>query len=263
MQTPQIGKIELLQRSSLNWRRIMCSIARGDSNYPQVDRARLAQIEIQLRQLVEIAGFWSISRKALSNIGQALLHSEGKGLKVVCPVCLDGQEKEGGTDVPKLIPLQIAFMEKVKAVMAISSVTFLFATYGKTQAPEAKVVMKEMLARTQKYLPSGLYSATEMSDYLPGVRAGEERLKAEVSLQNDFFNPLIKKLAPERKEYCARRGLDERFLKRAINKSIAEFTVLGRHAASNGVLVCIHTTGRIRCFLKCGAAVLHNPIGCG
>jgi hypothetical protein len=241
----------------------MCSIARSNDTYPNVDQAKLSEVERQLKQLVEITGFWSISRKALNNIGEALLQNKEKGLKIVCPICLDGQEKKGTTDIPKLIPLQIAFIEKIQSIIPITSVTFLFATYGKTQSTQDKEVIRGMLERTRAYLHDPLYSAVEMSEYIPNVRASEERIKAEVSSRYGVFDSLAKKLAPERKEYCIRRGLDQKFLTRAINKSISEFMVLGRHAASSGILICIHTTGRIRCFIKAGAGVLHNPIGCG
>lgn len=259
---PTLGKIESLQRENLNWRRIMSAIGRSNHMYPSVDRGKLSVVESQLKKLSEITGFWSLGRKSMTNIGEALLQSSGKGLRIVCPVCVDHQQVvDDGKRVPKLIPQHITFLESIREVLPITSVTFLFATYGKTQPAEVKEYVRQACRTTQETLSDPFYSAVEIGEYLPNIRAEEERIKIEVSSQTDYFEPLMRRLAPERKTHYVRLGMEQKIWQRRTRESIVEFLALGRHASTNGILICSHTTGRIRCFLKAGAGVLHNPIG--
>ncbi len=276
MKTIGSRNIELLQSASLNWPRIMTAIARGT---PQgLDPDQLFGVCTTLKQLVEITGYWSISRKALTNIGLVLARSNPThGIRMICPVCInrsmvtnpDLSQGSDSTKLPPIIEQHIAFLERVHTVVPIRSMTFLFAMYSKTQTEEDRSIVRAVLAQTRKGLSGMLdtcdsqgvsYSAEEMAEYMPNIRATEERLKAEIADSPEYFRALIKALTPERREYCIRRSINTRFIGRAINKSIAEFMVLGRYAASNGTLICTHTTGRIRCFIKAGAGVLHNPV---
>ena len=257
----RIGGIEALQRKSLNWRRIMAAIRRSHRDYPMVDQNKLGIVEQQLRTISGVTGYWSINRKALSNIGEALLNASEIGLRIICPVCIDRQEIQNRAKVPEVISHHVTFLESLRKIIPIVSVTFLFATYAKNQPAEVKRAIREMCANTQKQLFGTIYCAREMDEYLPGIRASEERVKAEFAQQTVFYKALARRLAPERRRYCISRGYtDDKSLNRAISKSIAEFVGLGRHAACNGILICCHTTGRIRCFIKAGAGVLHNPI---
>lgn len=257
---PKIGGIEALQKKSLNWKRIMSALRRSHQDYPVVDQDKLSVVEEQLKALCEVVGFWSISRRALSTLGEALLHTPEGELKIICPVCIDRQEIMGGTKVPEVISHHIRFIESVRRIIPITSVTFLFAAYAKNQPAEVRQTIQQMCVATQESLLGTIYCAREMDEYLPNIRACEERVKAELGQQGVFYKALVKRLTPERRRYCVNRGIDEKFLDRAISKSIAEFIGLGRHASCNGILICCHTTGRIRCFLKAGAGVLHNPI---
>lgn len=257
-------KIEALQISRLNWPRIMSAIGRSSHTYPEVDRVNLGLVESQLRQLIEIMGFWSISRKALTNIGEALFHAAPEGVKIISPVCFDHDQvmRQETITFPKLVSAHIEFIEKIRTVISVRSATFLFASYGKTLHPEIKRRMNESAVFVQQNLTDPFYSAMPMGSYLPNIRAEEQRIKYEISNTPDFFHQLIRILEHERRKGSGIGGGTEgRLITRRNSTSIAEFYALGRHASANGILICYHTTGRSRCFQRAGAGVLHNPVG--
>ncbi len=262
MNTEYGRNIEKLQGASLNWRRIMTAIARGASKH--LDQEQLQSVQTTLMQLIELTGYWSISRKALINIGHSLVQSnirgDNAGIRIICPVCLDRSGIAHTDGLPTIIQQHVDFLDKVHAIIPVHSVVFLFATYGKKQTESDRHAVLDMIARTRSGLQGSRYSVQEMDRYMPTISVAEEKMKEEMSISSELFRPLVRALTPERQEYCIRRSIDMRFLSRAITKSIAEFMVLGRYAASAGTFICIHTTGRIRCFIKAGAAVLHNPV---
>jgi hypothetical protein len=98
MQTKR--NIEELQFSLLNWNRIMSAVRRSNSEYrSKDDKTKLDDLSGVVRQHLEalcrLVGYWSIGRKAMTNIGKVLLQNTGSKVDIICPVCIPYKEFEG------------------------------------------------------------------------------------------------------------------------------------------------------------------------
>ncbi len=259
--------IEELQSRHLNWKRMLKNIARSSSSYPDCDDEKLEEIKACLKAMLPKVGFWSINKRSLGAIGKVLLHTTGnreldQGLTVISPVCLNPADLEKNNQAPSsIVRSHIEFLETLSGVIKIKSAAFLFPSHGKIQSPEEKALAEKIYANTKSSLKSELIdcSFVLMEDLLPTIRDVEEKVLTEIK-EMPSMQTLIKLLSKEREKYYCRIGLSSDLWQRRTVRTMAEYTALGRYAATTGSLICNHTTGNIRCYLRVGAGVLHNPV---
>ncbi len=219
----------------------------------------LKVVEQQLKALCQVVGYWSISRKAMTNIGKALLKSGGGGLEIVCPVCISHKELEDDkAHVPDMVLKHVPFLDLVKGVLPMVTARFLFPTHEAGKSADA---IRAMCQMTQASLLDSGHDAMEMIEYAPNMSEEEERVRSDILADPDRYGFLVDMVTRERTRYYTEKRISDELRKRKVIKLVAEFLSLGQLAVYRGALVCSVTTGRIRCLTQAGAGVLHNPVG--
>jgi len=259
---PKPRTIETLQEKNLQWRRIRSAIAHKVSDYPPADWGKIDAVEIRLRALIPFLGYWSINRKALTGIGSNLARLEGKPVTLLVPICGYNEDGTKVSSAVKLVQSHLTFIERVADILRIERVQFLFPTHTATKGPEERQRLKDTVSEIQSRLVGSHHQAVSMEEVFPSIVEKEEAIKSDLKLtMNEEMLSLFKVLQTERQHYYSRRSLPSELWDEWTIKGIAEFTALGRFAREANHLICCHSTGRIRCLVKAGAGVLHNPIG--
>ena len=255
--------IEDLQIENLKWERIRSATAHTLGDYSNADWNAIEAAQRRLTAVVPVLGHWSISRKALTSLGSALVRSKGEPLTILVPIC-SYQEVGALTESPvKLVQSHLAFLEKVAEILPVVKALFLFPTHTKSKSGEDRDVLCKTVDEIQWRLRGSFHQALAMEDLIPDIADQEDRMKDELrhSMPPEWSS-LFETLHRGRSDYYARRGLAPELWEEWTRKGIAEFSVLGRFAVATNSLISCHSTRRISCLIKVGAGVLHNPIGC-
>lgn len=244
----------------IDWPRIEQSIKQRFRREPG-RRANVPFVMDILKRLAPRTGPWSQGRRTLRNIGTALATDPGLAT-VISPICLSvppGTLPKAGPS--ELVAKHVAFLESLGDGLPPWSLTCLFPPPEREDERVADYIRAVRAATQERYDGDPRIRTTMMVDYIPAMVAMENPVIDEI-VRTPMLSKLSGRLGNQRGRYYQSIGVStEQQRLRRTRRTMSQYMIVGRIAATHGWLVCNHTSANIRCYLETSAGVLHNPVG--
>lgn len=247
---------------NIDWSRVQKSIWQRFRKEPHL-RSKIPDAMEMLKAMLSRTGEQSKNRQAARNIGMSLVENTDEKLTVVSPICLAFDPRgENLATASALVDKHVAFLRSFEQDIPAWKLVCLF-TPSERPGEEVDSFIGETFRLTGDKYRSQKDVAVEarmMASYAPGIIAMEDLVIQEIS-ESPYLSRLANRLMRQRAKYYGELGIQNELWLRRTRRTMAQYILLGRHAAANGFIMCNHSTANIQCYLYAGAGVLHNPVG--
>jgi hypothetical protein len=242
-----------------DWGRIEQSIKQRFRREPRKKCYVDAYVRI-LKELKPLLGKQSHGRRALRNIGTALLTSELRPI-VISPICLS--IPPGPLDEAKpstLADKHVAFMESLSGHIRNWQLFLLFPPPERDDEHAHAYIERVRKLTEEKYRGDMRVTVAQMTALFEGAISSEEDVIGEIN-RTPYLSRMCARLTHERSEYYRKINIPSELWARRTRRTMAQYIILGRIASMHSYLICNHTSANIACEVYAGGAVLHNPVG--
>ncbi|PIQ91558.1 MAG: hypothetical protein COV70_03115 [Parcubacteria group bacterium CG11_big_fil_rev_8_21_14_0_20_39_22] len=243
-------------------------------------RINASESEIQntvrlVGKLIEIAGYFSDSRKMRNRIGLSLLQ---KPIRIIAPVCPDYGHQDGkyifGSvegGISLLALKHIEFLQEVSSIIPGARITLIVAdqealdddicrSVNKDSSQFRELILQTKNAIGEKVSSKG-WEVDLMTSFMPALLDEETRYAREIGDDPNLMTRITSETISRTDMYLKiKSGMTECQMKERTIKTAAQYLAFGKFAEENSMIICNHTTVNLSWYLKSNAAILHNPV---